>query len=96
MAEMAPDLALNVCAMGISLHVWQRVFLHGLDFPLRLSCLGMTFNRTRMSLRLFGRLNAIIVFLGKIRLRPVFVTLLCSHIFLVLRDHGVNMYVVYI
>jgi len=43
MAEMAPDLALNVCAMGISLHVWQRVFLHGLDSPLGLSCLGVTF-----------------------------------------------------
>jgi len=62
---MSSDFDLNVCAIGINLHVWQRDALHGLDSPLGLSCLGLTFALTRMSLRLFGRLNAIIGFSGE-------------------------------
>jgi len=50
-AEMVPDLDLNVCAMCINLHVWQRALLHGLDSPVGLSCLGVTFALTRMSLK---------------------------------------------
>jgi len=50
------------CAMGIGLHVWKRGFLQGLDPPLELSCMGVTFAQTRMSLMLFGRLNATIGF----------------------------------
>jgi len=50
------------------MHVWQRDVLHGLNSPLGLSCLGLTIALTRMSLRRFGRLNAIIGFSGKIQL----------------------------
>jgi len=64
---MASDFDLNVCAIGINLHFWQRDVLHGLDSPLGLSYLGLTFALTKISLRLFGRLNAIIGFSGKIQ-----------------------------
>ena len=67
MAELAIDLDLNVCAMGINLHVWQRALLHGIDSHV-----------TRMSLRLFGRQNAIIGFSGKMRLSFMFVSIVCQ------------------
>jgi len=78
MAELATYLDLNVCAKSINLHVWQRALLHGLDSPVGLSCLGVTFAPTRMSLRLFGRLNAIIGFSGKMGLSFVFVSIVCQ------------------
>jgi len=70
MAEMAPDLALNVCAMVIS--------LHGLDSHVGLPCLGVTFALTMMSLRLFRRLNATIGFSGKIQFSFEFVLMICQ------------------
>jgi len=105
-AKIAPYIALNACAMGISLRVWQRVFLNGLDSPLGHSCLGVTFARTRMSLRLFGRLNATIGLSGKIRLSSVFLLMICqclsmmfclfgrSEIWALLKSHQYNFYVI--
>ena len=75
---MAPDFDLNVCTKGINLHDWQRDTLHGLDSFLGLSCLDLTFALTRMSLRLFGSLNAIIGFSEKIKLSFVFVSMICQ------------------
>jgi len=54
------------------MHVWQRDVLHRFNSPLGLSCLGLTIALTSISLRRFGRLNAIIGFSGKIELSFVF------------------------